>query len=117
MSEEVVAFIATHRTRESGGWRWGVEPICSVLEIAPSTFYDAKTRPLSARALSDAMLMPLLLALWVKNYSVYGRRKLTVAARKAGHDVGRDQVARLMRQLGIRGATRAVKREAVKNFV
>jgi putative transposase len=54
--------------------------------------------------------MPILLALWVRNYSVYGRRKLTKAARKAGHDVGRDQVARLMRQLGIRGATRAVKR-------
>jgi putative transposase len=81
-----------------------------VLEIAPSTYYSAKTRPPSARALSDAVLMPLLLALWVRNYSVYGRRKLTKAARKASHDVGRDQVARLMRQLGIRGATRAVKR-------
>ncbi|MGH9154811.1 MAG: IS3 family transposase [Acidimicrobiales bacterium] len=54
--------------------------------------------------------MPILLALWVRNYSVYGRHKLTTAARKAGHNVGRDQVARLMRQLGIRGATRAVKR-------
>lgn len=58
--------------------------------------------------------MPLLLALWVRNYSVYGRRKLTTAARKAGHDVGRDQVARLMRQLGIQGATRAVKRFTTK---
>ena len=54
--------------------------------------------------------MPLLLALWARNYSVYGRRKLTKAARKAGHDIGRDQVARLMRQLGIRGASRARKR-------
>jgi len=58
--------------------------------------------------------MPLLLALWVRNYSVYGRRKLTTAARKAGHDVGRDHVARLMCQLGIRGATRAVKRFTTK---
>ena len=81
-----------------------------MLEIAPSTFYDAKTRPPSARAIRDAVLMPLLLALWVRNYSVYGRRKLTKAARKAGHDVGRDQVARLMRQLGIRGASRAKRR-------
>lgn len=81
-----------------------------MLEIAPSTYYSARTRPPSARALADAVLMPILMALWVKNYSVYGRRKLTKAARKAGHDVGRDQVARLMRQLGIRGATRAVKR-------
>jgi len=60
--------------------------------------------------LRDAVLMPLLLALWVRNYSVYGRRKLTKAARKAGHNVGRDQVARLMRELGIRGASRSKKR-------
>ena len=44
------------------------------------------------------------------NYSVYGRRKLTKAARRAGIDVGRDQVARLMRREGIRGASRARKR-------
>jgi transposase InsO family protein len=80
------------------------------LEIAPSTYYDAKSRPPSARAVRDAVIMPLLLALWVRNYSVYGRRKLTKAARKAGLDVGRDQVARLMRELGIRGASRARKR-------
>jgi len=105
-----VAFIDAHRGRDSGGLRWGVEPICSVLEIAPSIYYDAKTRPLSARAIRDAVLIPLLLALWVRNYSVYGRRKLTKAAKKAGLDVGRDQVARLMRAQGIRGASRAKKR-------
>lgn len=49
-------------------------------------------------------------AIWERNYSVYGRRKLARAARKAGLDVGRDQVARLMRQQGIRGASRAKKR-------
>ncbi len=80
------------------------------MQVAPSTYYSAKTRPLSARALSDAILIPLLLALFARNYSVYGRRKLTKAARKAGLDVGRDQVARLMRQEGIRGASRAQKR-------
>jgi putative transposase len=85
-------------------------PISQTLEIAPSTYYSAKTRPPSARARADAVLMPLLLALWVRNYSVYGRRKLTKAARRAGHDIGRDQVARLMRELGIRGASRARKR-------
>jgi len=47
---------------------------------------------------------PQLRALWVKNYSVYGRRKLTKAAHRAGLDVGRDQVARLMAAEGIRGA-------------
>ena len=53
---------------------------------------------------------PPLEALWKRNYSVYGRRKLTKAARRAGLDVGRDQVARLMRCQGIRGASRAKKR-------
>jgi len=81
-----------------------------VLEIAPSTYYSAKTRPPSARAMADAVLMPILLALWVKNYSVYGRRKLAKAAHRAGLDVGRDQVERLMRREGIRGATRATRR-------
>ena len=72
-----------------------------------STYYSAKSRPLSARAISDAALIPLLVALFVKNYSVYGRRKLTTAARRAGIDIGRDHVARLMRAAGIRGASRA----------
>jgi len=85
-----------------------------VLEIAPSTYYDAKTRPPSPRAVRDAELRPTLQALWERNYSVYGRRKLTKAARKAGHDVGRDQVARLMRSLGIRGASRSRKRFTTK---
>jgi putative transposase len=80
-----------------------------VLQVAPSTYYAAKERLPSARALKDAVLMPLLLALWVTNYRVYGARKLWKAARRAGHDVGRDQVARLMRQLGIQGVLRGKK--------
>jgi putative transposase len=52
--------------------------------------------------------------LWRHNYSVYGRRKLTKAVRRAGIDIGRDQVARLMRAQGIRGATRAKKRFTTK---
>lgn len=51
-----------------------------------------------------------LLAIYQKNYSVYGKRKLVRAAQRAGVDVGRDQVARLMKQQGIVGATRAKKR-------
>jgi putative transposase len=97
------------------GRRWGVEPICSDLKIAPSTYYDAKSRPPSARAIRDAELGPALVDLWKHNYSVYGRRKLTEAARRAGHDVGRDQVARLMRHQGIRGASRSKKRFTTKS--
>ena len=56
---------------------FGVEPICRVLtehgcQIAPSTYYGAKSRPLSARATRDALLMPILLALWTANYKCTG---------------------------------------------
>jgi putative transposase len=51
-------------------------------------------------------MMPILLALFTANYKVYGVHKLWVAATRAGHDIGRDQVGRLMGQLGIEGVTR-----------
>ena len=85
---------------------FGVEPICTTLQVAPSTYYDNKKRPLSARAIRDAMLMPVLLALFQANYKVYGARKLWEAAQRAGHVIGRDQTARLMRALGIQGVRR-----------
>ena len=71
--------------------------------MAPSTYYDTKTRAPSARAQRDEVLGPALVALWEDNYRVYGARKLWKAARRAGHDVDRDQVARLMRAAGIHG--------------
>ena len=74
--------------------------------MAPSTYYDTKTRAPSARAPRDEVLGPALVALWEDNYRVYGARKLWKAARRAGHDVGRDQVARLMRAAGIHGVRR-----------
>jgi putative transposase len=101
----IVEYIDQHREV------FGVEPICSTLNtagcsIAPSTYYAARSRPVSVRRQRDQRLMPILLALWVANYRVYGARKLWLAARRAGHEIGRDQVARLMRELGIRGARR-----------
>jgi len=56
----------------------------------------------------------VLLALFVANLSVYGKHKLWKAAQRAGHAVGREQVGRLMRDLGIRGATREIKRFTTK---
>ena len=50
------------------------------------------------------------MALWIKNFSVYGKRKLWKAARRSGIDIGREQTARIMRELGIQGASRAKKR-------
>jgi putative transposase len=84
----------------------GVEPICRTLEIAPSTYYSAKSRPPSARAVRDAVMIPILVALWSANYRVYGAHKLWKAARRAGHVIGRDQVARLMRAADIHGVSR-----------
>ena len=96
----IVAFIDDHRDE------FGVEPICTVLQVAPSTYYTAKSRPLSARAVRDVVMMQVLLVLWVANRKVYGAHKLWKATQRAGHDIGRDQVARLMRQMGIEGVSR-----------
>ena len=98
----IVAFIDEHRDK------FGVEPICRALQVAPSTYYAAKRRERepSARAISDAMWMPILMALWVANRKVYGAHKLWKAARRAGHEIGRDQVARLMRAMAIEGISR-----------
>ena len=92
---------------DDNGDEFGVEPICRSLPVAPSTYYCAKSRLLSDRTIRDGVMMPILLMLWKANYSVYGSRKLWIAATKAGHEIGRDQVARLMRQLGIAGVNAA----------
>ncbi|WP_235020254.1 IS3 family transposase [Ruania rhizosphaerae] len=104
--EEIVAFVEANKDDVVAGRRLGVEPICKVLQMAPSTYYAARNRPPSARALQDADLGPALRQLWEENYRVYGARKLWKAARRAGYDVGRDQVARLMRVEGIAGVVR-----------
>ena len=102
----IVGFIDEHRHA------LGVEPICRALQMAPSTYYAAKRRQIepSARAVRDAVMMQILLALWITNRKVYGAHKLWKAARRAGHDIGRDQVGRLMRELGIEGISRRRKR-------
>jgi putative transposase len=86
--------------------RFGVEPICTTLQIAPSTYYAAKRRPPSARALSDAALKPELSRVHEDNFGVYGARKLWRQLLREGIRVGRDRVARLMRELGIAGVVR-----------
>lgn len=95
----------------------GVEPVCRVLtahgvKIAPSSYYAAKKRERepAERTVRHALMAQVLFALWVANRKVYGAHKLWLAARRAGHDIGRDQVAYLMRQLGIQGVSRRRKR-------
>jgi putative transposase len=103
-----VAYIDTHRDR------FGVEPILHALEVAPSTYYATKARPPSKRALSDAALKPRILTLWKDNYEVYGVRKMTKALRREGVTVGRDQVGRLMADLGIAGMVRGKSKRTTK---
>jgi putative transposase len=84
------------------------------VSVALSTYYDAQTRVPSARACRDAVIGPALRQLWEDNYRVYGARKLWKAARRAGHDVGRDQVARHMRAAGIEGVRRGKRVRTTK---
>jgi len=77
--------------------------------MAPSSYYAARDRVPSARAMRDAAMMQVLMVLWIANRKVYGAHKLWKAARRAGYDIGRDQTARLMRELGIRGVSRRRK--------
>jgi len=100
----IVGYIDVYRDE------FGVEPICCVLQMAPSTYYAAKNRVVSARQVRDALLVQVLMVLWVANRKVYGAHKLWKAARRSGHDIGRDQVARLMRQMGIEGISRRRKK-------
>ena len=92
--------------------RFGVEPICAVLGttaagfLSVSGYYAAKSRPPSARALRDAELTELIVAEHEANYGVYGVRKMHAALRRRQIEVGRDQVARLMRGLGLQGVRR-----------
>jgi putative transposase len=96
----IIRYIDEHRDE------YGVEPICATLEIAPSTYYSAKSRPASARSIRDAVLKVTILALWKANYEVYGARKMWKALARAGEGVGRDHVARLMGELGMAGVRR-----------
>jgi putative transposase len=105
----IVDYIDSHRAR------FGVEPVCAVLaeagiQIAPSSYYARSKARLTEAEGDDAYLVNALRSLWQDNWGVYGARKLWHAARRAGHDIGRDQVARLMRIGGIAGTVRGKHR-------
>jgi len=94
--------------------RWGVEPICRTLAIAPSSYYAAKTRPPSARAVRDQVLSSDIARIHAEHFSVYGVRKAWRVLRREGVAVGRDQVGRLMRGPGLAGATRTKRVRTTK---
>jgi putative transposase len=95
-----VSFIDQHRER------FGVEPICDVLQVAPSTYYAAVKRPPSSRRLEDEKLSVELRRVYDENQEVYGAEKLWTQMNREGIEVGRDRVARLMRAQGLAGEVR-----------
>ena len=103
----IAVFIDANKDEVVDGRRLGVEPICRTLQVAPSSYYAARSRLPSARERRDEELTPRLVGLWKENYQVYGTRKLWKAARRAGIEIGRDQTARLMRRAGIQGVLRS----------
>jgi putative transposase len=78
--------------------------------IAPSTYYDAKGRPPSARSRRDEQLKAAISAVHRDNYGVYGARKVWLALNREGTPVARCTVERLMRELGLAGARRGKRR-------
>ncbi|OFW67836.1 MAG: hypothetical protein A2V52_02845 [Actinobacteria bacterium RBG_19FT_COMBO_54_7] len=90
--------------------RFGVEPICKYLPIAPSTYYSAKKRPPSARATRDEKLKVEIKRVHADNFGVYGTRKVWQQLNREGFDVARCTAERLMRELGLEGVRRGRKR-------
>jgi putative transposase len=76
------------------------------LPIAPSSYWAHKAEPVSDADWDDAHMANAALEVWRANRSLYGADKLATAMRKAGYNVGRDQVARLMAIVGIEGVRR-----------
>lgn len=104
----MVAFINDHRET------YGIEPICSVLPIAPSTYYEHRARQvnrnlLSHRAKRDAELELHIRRVWDENFQVYGPRKVWKQLNREGRRVARCTVERLMRKMGLYGAIRGRK--------
>jgi putative transposase len=86
--------------------RFQVELMCRTLGASPSTYYAARDRPPSARAISDASLTEQIQRIFEENYAVYGVRKVWHQLRREGVQVGKDRVWRLMREAGLHGARR-----------
>ena len=104
----MTGYITAHRER------FGVEPICRVLQVAPSTYYAAVSRRPSARAMRDEELKAEISRVHQSNFGVYGARKVWLQLLREKVSVGRDRVGRLMRDLDLVGVTRgAAKRTTI----
>jgi putative transposase len=98
-----VKFIEEHKER------WGVEPICRVLQFAPATYYAATTRPPSPRKTRDDKFKEAIERIWTEHLGVYGADKGWAQLKREGFRIARCTVERLMRALGLRGVVRGKK--------
>jgi transposase InsO family protein len=101
----MVRFIDDHRATS------GVEPICAVLPIAPSTYFRHRTHQAdparrSTRARRDDEIRVEIRRVWTEHFEVYGPRKVWRQLRRDGIEVARCRVRRLMREMGVAGAVR-----------
>ncbi|SDF06678.1 HTH-like domain-containing protein [Agrobacterium pusense] len=101
----MISFIDEHRSV------LGVEPICRLLPIAPSTYYEVIANRtdvdrLSARERNDIAMKVEIRRVFNENFQVYGVRKVWRQLQREGYDIARCTVARLMRTMGIQGVIR-----------
>lgn len=99
-------FVATHRGI------WPVDVVCEALGVSRSGFYAWRTRPLSVRAQTDATILVTIRSSFLLSDRTYGARRMIDEVRDAGHRCGRERVARLMRQEGLRARPRRRARPA-----
>ncbi|WP_205910251.1 IS3 family transposase [Rhizobium sp. FKY42] len=104
-TEAIISFIDEHRSV------LGVEPICKLLPIAPSTYYEVVAKRtdvdrLSARARRDMTMKVEIRRVFNENFQVYGVRKVWRQLQREGVDIARCTVARLMRMMGLQGIIR-----------
>ena len=96
----MIAYIDRHKDR------FGVEPICRLLPIAPSTYHHARRRPPSARRRRDEELKVEIARVHAEQFGVYGARKVWRQLHREGIAVARCTVERLMGELGLEGVRR-----------
>ena len=88
---------------------FGVEPVCRILGVSASAYYQRATGERSTRQIEDERLLARIRELHEANYCAYGYRRMWKALLRAGEHLGRGRVQRLMRQAGIQGAKRSGK--------
>src|SRR5919204_3414894 len=105
LRERAIRMVWEHKGDYPSEWA-AIGSICRALQVAPSTYYAATSRPPSERARRDAVLEQLVRSVWEESRGVYGADKVWAQLKREGVRVARCTVERLMRALGLRGVVR-----------